>query len=111
MAIIKKFITTCLRVLAMKTLRAYQPKIVGVTGSVGKTSTAYAISLALGSKRRVRSPEKNYNNELGLPLAILGEHTQGKSFFGWLGVLLRGFWLSLGLASDYPEILILELES
>ena len=67
-----------------KTLRAYRPKIVGITGSVGKTSTAYAISLALGTKRRVRSPEKNYNNELGLPLAILGECAKGKSVLaGW----------------------------
>ncbi|MEK7094859.1 MAG: UDP-N-acetylmuramoyl-tripeptide--D-alanyl-D-alanine ligase [Patescibacteria group bacterium] len=108
MIIFKKIIAQFLRILAKKTLRAYRPKIVGITGSVGKTSTAYAITLCLASKYRVRGPEKNYNNELGLPLAILGEKTQGKNIFGWINVLLRGLFLSLGLRHDYPEILILE---
>lgn len=46
--------------------------IIGVTGSVGKTTTREMIhTLLCGSYHGVRS-EKNYNNEIGLPLCLLG---------------------------------------
>ncbi|MBR3116609.1 MAG: UDP-N-acetylmuramoyl-tripeptide--D-alanyl-D-alanine ligase [Bacilli bacterium] len=46
--------------------------VVGVTGSVGKTSTKDIIALTLSNKYKVLKTEGNYNNELGLPLTILG---------------------------------------
>lgn len=46
-------------------------KIVGITGSVGKTSTKEMISAVLGQKFRVLKTEGNFNNEIGLPLTIL----------------------------------------
>ncbi|MBQ3474953.1 MAG: UDP-N-acetylmuramoyl-tripeptide--D-alanyl-D-alanine ligase [Bacilli bacterium] len=45
--------------------------VVGVTGSVGKTSTKDIISSVLSQKYKVLKTEGNYNNELGLPLTIL----------------------------------------
>jgi len=94
--------------LAKKTLRAYKPKVIAITGSVGKTSTRHAIVAAIGSTRRVRATGENYNNEIGVPLTILGERSPGRSFFGWLAVLWRGWRCSLGGAHNYPEILVLE---
>ena len=46
-------------------------KVVGVTGSVGKTSTKEMIAAVLGTKYKVLKTEKNYNNAVGLPLTIL----------------------------------------
>lgn len=46
-------------------------KVVGITGSVGKTSTKEFISSVLAQKFRVLKTEGNYNNEVGLPLTIL----------------------------------------
>lgn len=46
-------------------------KIVGITGSVGKTSTKEMISAVLGQKYNVLKTEGNFNNEIGLPLTIL----------------------------------------
>lgn len=97
-----------LRILAVRTIRAYKPKVIGVTGSVGKTSTRNAIAAAIGDSLRVRVAEGNYNNEIGLPLTILGEKAQGSSLFGWLAVLWHGFILSLGAKDDYPQLLVLE---
>ena len=46
--------------------------VVGITGSVGKTSTKEVIASVLAQKYRVHKTEGNYNNEVGLPLTILG---------------------------------------
>lgn len=45
--------------------------VVGITGSVGKTSTKEFIAAVLGRKYRVLKTKGNYNNELGVPLTLL----------------------------------------
>ncbi len=45
--------------------------VVGITGSVGKTSTKEFISSVLAQKYQVLKTEGNFNNEIGLPLTIL----------------------------------------
>ena len=52
-------------------------KVVGITGSVGKTSTKEMIASVLKEKYRVHKTAGNFNNEIGLPLTIfdiLEEH-------------------------------------
>lgn len=46
-------------------------KVVGITGSVGKTSTKEFVASVLSQKYRVLKTEGNYNNEVGLPLTVL----------------------------------------
>lgn len=46
-------------------------KVVGITGSVGKTSTKEFIAGALAEKYRVLKTEGNLNNEIGVPLTLL----------------------------------------
>ncbi len=45
-------------------------KVVGITGSVGKTSTKEMIASVLQQKYHVLKTQKNYNNEIGLPFTI-----------------------------------------
>ena len=45
-------------------------KVIGITGSVGKTSTKEMIAAILSQKFKVLKTEGNYNNEIGLPLTI-----------------------------------------
>ncbi len=47
-------------------------RTIGVTGSVGKTTTKELIYAVLSEKYKVHKTEGNHNNELGLPLSILG---------------------------------------
>ncbi|GAB20151.1 UDP-N-acetylmuramoyl-tripeptide--D-alanyl-D-alanine ligase [Gordonia effusa NBRC 100432] len=47
-------------------------RVVGITGSVGKTSTKDLLSGVLASTYRTAASEKSFNNELGLPLTLLG---------------------------------------
>ncbi len=46
-------------------------KIIGITGSVGKTSTKEIIASVLEEKFHILKTEGNYNNEIGMPLTIL----------------------------------------
>jgi UDP-N-acetylmuramoyl-tripeptide--D-alanyl-D-alanine ligase len=46
-------------------------KVIGVTGSVGKTTTKEITAALLGTRYPVLKNEANYNNEIGLPLTLL----------------------------------------
>jgi UDP-N-acetylmuramoyl-tripeptide--D-alanyl-D-alanine ligase len=45
---------------------------IGITGSVGKTTTKDLLAGCLGSTFRIAASEGSFNNELGLPLTLLG---------------------------------------
>jgi len=107
----RKLIQKKLGFLAKQILKKYKPKIVAVTGSVGKTSAREAIysALSAGYPGQVASALENYNNELGVPLAILGAAAPGKSVIGWLQVFCKACGLILKRKKDYPRILILEM--
>jgi len=102
------YLEKILRHLSGAVLKKYNPRIVGITGSVGKTSAKEAVFEVLSSHYRVRKNEKNYNNEVGLPLTILGIESGGNSIFLWLLVFLKGLGLII-FPAEYPEILILEM--
>ena len=54
----------------------YNLKVVGVTGSVGKTSTKDIIANVLSEKYKVLKTEGNNNNHIGLPFTILRLHDE-----------------------------------
>ncbi|MCW3053236.1 MAG: UDP-N-acetylmuramoyl-tripeptide--D-alanyl-D-alanine ligase [Chthonomonadales bacterium] len=52
--------------------RQFDIPVIGITGSVGKTSTKEMMAAALRTQVRVLANEKNYNNEIGVPLTLFG---------------------------------------
>lgn len=84
---VRSIVQLYLALLARLTIWKHRPRIVAVTGSVGKSGTREAIAAALSAKYSVRSASGNLNNEFGVPLAILG-FGMPRGIIGWLLVLL-----------------------
>jgi UDP-N-acetylmuramoyl-tripeptide--D-alanyl-D-alanine ligase len=60
-----------LQELARKVLQEYSVKVIGITGSIGKTTTKEFTSCLLSHNFKVLKSEGNLNNHLGVPLSIL----------------------------------------
>jgi len=110
----RKILQFALKILAKQAIKRYKPAVIGITGSVGKTFAKEAIFHVLNRKFWVRKNEENFNNEIGVPMAVLGiRPVLGQSAVASklkiLAGLFRGVWLGYGLRQKYPNVLILEL--
>ena len=107
-SIFKHAVVRALRWQAGAVLRKYRPKIIAVTGSVGKTSTKDAIFAALAPGAYVRKSQKSQNSEIGIPLTILGAANAWNNPLRWLMNIIDGFFL-IWFNAQYPEWLVLEV--
>jgi UDP-N-acetylmuramoyl-tripeptide--D-alanyl-D-alanine ligase len=64
--------------LARSERRAASWRVIGITGSVGKTTTKDLVAALLLPSFRVSASPRSFNNEIGVPLTILGavDHTE-----------------------------------
>lgn len=104
---LRQYLRNFIHQLAIWTIQKYQPGIIAITGTVGKTSTKEAIYTVLKRYRHVRANKGNFNNEIGMPLTILGDYEEIKGKLFWIKVTLISL-LRLVFRMKYPELLILE---
>lgn len=104
----KQFLTHALRIESRLVLWRYRPKIIAVTGSIGKTSTKDAVYAVLSGVSYVRKSAKSYNSEIGLPLTILGCPNAWNNPMLWFKNLFQGLWLFVW-PHKYPKWLVLEV--
>ena len=95
-----------LKALAKYRLKRLKPDIIGVTGSVGKTSTKEAIYHVLARRQQVLRNQKSYNTEFGLLLAILNQNSGFSSPFKWLSVFWRAFKVALFNRTPYTKMVL-----
>jgi UDP-N-acetylmuramoyl-tripeptide--D-alanyl-D-alanine ligase len=105
---LKTIIVSILTWEAACVLRKYKPFIIGVTGSVGKTTTKDAIYHVLKDSIASRKSQKSFNSELGIPLTILGLDNAWHNPIFWLWNITKGFLFVL-LPLPYPKLLVLEI--
>jgi len=60
-----------MQLLAARILKNHSTKVVGITGSLGKTSTKEFAARILSTRFNVLKSPGNYNNQIGLPISIL----------------------------------------
>ncbi len=106
--ILKSVVSFILATEARLLLRKHKPKIIAVTGNVGKTSTKDAIYEILSAhKVLVRKSKKSYNSEFGIPLTILALPNAWNSLFAWVLNIFLG--VKRLFEKDYPDYLVLEV--
>ena len=104
--VLKKIIVLLITLEARLILKKYKPTIVGITGSVGKTSTKDAVYAVLATTYFVRKSEKSFNTEFGVPLTIIGAKNAWSNPTHWLLNLIKGLMLTV-LPCRYPKWLVL----
>lgn len=65
-------------------------KVIGITGSVGKTSLTQFLKQVLAKKGKCVAPINNHNNEIGLPLTLLSADLETQYLVVEMGVLNPG---------------------
>jgi UDP-N-acetylmuramoyl-tripeptide--D-alanyl-D-alanine ligase len=104
----KRQLQNLLASISAKVLNKYQPLVIGITGSVGKTSAKEAVYAAISGTYKTKKNIKNYNNEFGVPLTILESEAPGKNIFNWSALLYKAKHI-LYDGIEYPKVLVLEL--
>ncbi len=84
------FVRSLLERQLKRLIKRQQPKVVAVVGSVGKTSTKFAIEAVLSQKYRVQMQTGNYNDTVSVPLAAFGLTTPNSIInpFAWIWRLI-----------------------
>ena len=97
----------------------FSPIVVGITGSVGKTTTKEMTALALSCQHSVFKTENNHNNEIGLPFTLFKMNTScsaaviemGMSDFGEIERLSRTTYPTMCLITNIGHAHIEKLGS
>jgi len=103
----KKIIVYILTLEAKILLSRFKPKIIAITGSVGKTSMKDAIYSILKKHHPTRKSEKSFNSDLGVPLTVLGLPNAWNNPFMWIKNIIDGLFIAL-FSREYPTHLVLE---
>ncbi len=107
-SVLKHIIVTIITWEARMLIWRKRPSIIGITGSVGKTSTKDAIYTVIKTKVRARKSEKSFNSEIGVPLTILGLPNGWNDPFRWIKNVVDGALVAL-FPGNYPDWLVLEI--
>ncbi len=105
---LKQLVVSILTWEARVVLLKYKPRIIAITGSVGKTTTKDAVFAALSGEVYARKSAKSYNSEFGVPLTILGCENAWNDPWRWFLNIIRGLFL-MAFPHTYPDWLILEV--
>jgi UDP-N-acetylmuramoyl-tripeptide--D-alanyl-D-alanine ligase len=106
------FVLSYLRFFAKLKLAKIHPKIIGVTGSVGKTSEISALHTIISPALKTKTTFKG-NSESGIPLEILGIRMKDYSTISWFKTLILAPYFSgdalVNSFHDKFEVLIVEM--
>lgn len=107
-ALFKTILKYYLKYVTKFVLFLHRPKIIAVAGSTNKGFVKDEVRRVLREKGiTVRANERNFNTEIGLPLAVLHLPSGYNSYRNWIPTILQS--LRCLFAMRFPDVLVLEL--
>lgn len=107
-SILKPLLKYYLKLITELVLAIHRPTIIAVAGSTNKTFVRDEIKRILVQQSKVvRANPKNFNTEIGLPLAILNLNSGYGSYREWLPIMAGA--MGVIFQKNFPEYLVLEL--
>ncbi len=104
--IFKQILKYYLKFWTKLALLIHRPTIIAVAGSINKSFFRDDIKNILEKEgKTVRANPKNFNTEIGLPLAILYLNSGYNSFSNWLPIILE---VPFAAFKKFPDYLVLE---
>lgn len=104
---LKNIVIFILRLESKLVLITHRPKIIAITGTIGKTTTKDILYAGLKDDLDVRVSPKGFNSDIGVLLTILNLKTAGVSMKAWLLNIAKGVLAIFN--KNYPKVLILEV--
>jgi UDP-N-acetylmuramoyl-tripeptide--D-alanyl-D-alanine ligase len=106
--IFKTILQYYLKYITKLVLFIHKPAIIAVSGSTNKTFVKDEIKNILAKKGlSVRANPKNFNTEIGLPLAVLNLPSGYNSYKNWLPIIKESLFCIF--KKSFPKYLVLEL--
>ncbi|MBS56369.1 MAG: hypothetical protein CMP16_00670 [Rickettsiales bacterium] len=100
-----------LKKLSIKKRKLFKGKVIGITGSAGKTTLKELLSFFLNKKYKVSFSEKSYNNLLGVLISILNINLKSKYAIFELGTNNFGEIKTLVNLTQPSQVLISNIQS
>ena len=107
-SLFKNILVTILGWQVKRLRKRHDFKIIGVVGSIGKTSTKLAIAETLRENVKTRYQKGNYNDIVSVPLVFFGQEMPALwNVFAWLKIILQN---EIQIYSNYPfDFVVVEL--
>jgi len=106
--LLRNIVLKILEFLAKQKLKRMHSSIIGITGSVGKTSCKDLVADVLATKYKILKNEKSYNSEFGLLLTILQQKSGFSSPLQWIQIIVKGFFKTFFVKESF-DYLVLEM--
>ncbi|HIP49949.1 MAG TPA: hypothetical protein EYG99_00685, partial [Candidatus Pacebacteria bacterium] len=104
---LKKIVIFILYIESKIVLFFKKPKIIAITGTVGKTTTKDILYAGLKNSFNVRKSPKGFNSDIGVLLTVLNLETYEISIVHWVKNIIKGFLVIF--QTNYSELLIIEV--
>ena len=104
--LVVKFLARCARLY----LTRHKSYLIGITGSVGKTTCRTIVTQVMKQLLpdfTIDTSTKNFNSEIGLSLAVLGIQSYTPTVISTLRTLTQALWFGI-FGTNHGEVMVLE---
>lgn len=94
-----------IRALARRTISAYEPGVIAITGETDRLLQERAIGKVLRNVRDIRMECRAFGEDMALPVTAITGERRGNGAWFWIRMIAKAWWSTL-VRQAYPELLV-----